>query len=86
MRIAPIPRHGPIRIGSSDISNCGGADRLSRPPSGALYLGALLLAYYDPDGRLVCAGRVGTDLTTAERERLWRRLCWRNSPTAVWAP
>ncbi len=38
------------------------------------YLGALLLAYYDPDGRLVYAGRAGTGINTAELERLWRRL------------
>jgi bifunctional non-homologous end joining protein LigD len=38
------------------------------------YLGALLLAYYDPDGRLVYAGRAGTGITAAELERLWRRL------------
>ena len=37
-------------------------------------LGALLLAYYDPDGRLVYAGRVGTGIDNAELERLWRRL------------
>src|SRR6195256_721063 len=37
-------------------------------------LGALLLAYYDPDGRLVYAGRAGTGINTAELERLWRRL------------
>jgi ATP-dependent DNA ligase len=34
----------------------------------------LLLAYYDPDGRLVYAGRVGTGINQAELERLWRRL------------
>jgi DNA ligase D-like protein (predicted ligase) len=38
------------------------------------YLGALLLAYYDPDGRLIYAGRAGTGIDTAELERLWRRL------------
>src|SRR6202030_1942541 len=38
------------------------------------HLAALLLAYYDPDGRLVYAGRVGTGINTAELERLWRRL------------
>ena len=38
------------------------------------YLGALLLAYYDPDGRLVYAGRAGTGINTAELERLWRRM------------
>jgi ATP-dependent DNA ligase len=34
----------------------------------------LLLAYYDPDGRLVYAGRVGTGIKQAELERLWHRL------------
>jgi bifunctional non-homologous end joining protein LigD len=38
------------------------------------WLGALLLGYYDPDGRLVYAGRAGTGINTAELERLWRRL------------
>jgi len=28
------------------------------------FLGALLLAYYDPDGRLVYAGRAGTGINT----------------------
>ena len=36
-------------------------------PEGARpWLGALLLAYYDPDGRLVYAGRVGTGIDHAE--------------------
>ena len=44
-------------------------------PEGARpWLGALLLAYYDPDGRLVYAGRVGTGIGLAELGRLWRRL------------
>jgi bifunctional non-homologous end joining protein LigD len=38
------------------------------------FLGALLLAYYDPEGRLVYAGRAGTGIGHAELERLWRRL------------
>jgi ATP-dependent DNA ligase len=38
------------------------------------WLGALLLAYYDPDGRLIYAGRAGTGIKQAELERLWRRL------------
>jgi bifunctional non-homologous end joining protein LigD len=38
------------------------------------YLGALLLAYYDPDGRLIYAGRVGSGIDNAELERLSRRL------------
>jgi ATP-dependent DNA ligase len=37
-------------------------------------LGALLLAYYTPDGRLVYAGRAGGGINNAELERLWRRL------------
>jgi DNA ligase D-like protein (predicted ligase) len=37
-------------------------------------LGALLLAYYDPEGRLVYAGRAGTGIKEAELERLWRIL------------
>jgi ATP-dependent DNA ligase len=44
-------------------------------PEGARpWLRALLLAYYDPDGRLVYAGRAGTGIKQAELERLWRRL------------
>jgi ATP-dependent DNA ligase len=36
-------------------------------PEGARpWLGALLLAYYDPDGRLVYAGRVGAGIDYAE--------------------
>jgi DNA ligase D-like protein (predicted ligase) len=38
------------------------------------WLGALLLPYYDPDGRLVYAGRAGTGIKQAELERLWRKL------------
>ena len=38
------------------------------------YIGALLLAYYDPDGRLVYAGRVGSGINQAELARLWRIL------------
>jgi bifunctional non-homologous end joining protein LigD len=38
------------------------------------FLGALLLGYYAPDGRLVYAGRVGTGINQAELARLWRRL------------
>jgi DNA ligase D-like protein (predicted ligase) len=44
------------------------------PEGSRPWLGALLLAYYDPDGRLVYAGRVGTGIKQAELERLWRRL------------
>src|ERR1700730_9722738 len=44
-------------------------------PEGARpWLGALLLAYYDADGRLVYAGRVGTGIGQAELGQLWRRL------------
>ena len=34
----------------------------------------MLLAYYDPDGRLIYAGRAGTGMNDAELQRLWRRL------------
>jgi len=37
-------------------------------------LGALLLAYYTPDRRLVSAGRAGVGINNAELERLRRRL------------
>ncbi len=37
-------------------------------------LGALLLAYYDPDGRLTYAGRAGTGISEEELERVWGRL------------
>ena len=43
------------------------------PEGGRPWLGALLLAYYDPDGRLVYAGRVGTGIDRAELGRLWQR-------------
>jgi ATP-dependent DNA ligase len=44
-------------------------------PEGARpWLGALLLAYYDPAGQLIYAGRAGTGIDYAELERLWRRL------------
>jgi DNA ligase D-like protein (predicted ligase) len=44
-------------------------------PQGARpWLGVLLLAYYDPDRRLVYAGRVGSGIDYAELGRLWRRL------------
>jgi bifunctional non-homologous end joining protein LigD len=44
------------------------------PEGSRSFLGALLLGYYDPGGKLVYAGRVGTGIDTAELERLWRRL------------
>src|SRR6202047_5670154 len=44
------------------------------PEGSRPWLGALLLAYHDPDGRLVYAGRVGTGIDQAELGRLWRRL------------
>ena len=44
------------------------------PEGNRPYLGAPLLAYYDPDGKLIYAGRVGTGIDAAELKRLWRRL------------
>jgi bifunctional non-homologous end joining protein LigD len=44
-------------------------------PEGARpFLGALLLGYYDPDDRLVFAGRVGSGINQAELQRLSRKL------------
>ena len=44
-------------------------------PEGARpHLGALLLGYYDPEGKLTYAGRAGTGINQAELERLWRKL------------
>jgi bifunctional non-homologous end joining protein LigD len=44
-------------------------------PEGSRHrIGALLLGYYTPDGKLVYAGRVGTGMPEAELERLWQRL------------
>jgi ATP-dependent DNA ligase len=44
------------------------------PKGSRPWLGALLLAYYDPDGRPVYAGRADTGIGHSELERLWRRL------------
>jgi bifunctional non-homologous end joining protein LigD len=44
-------------------------------PEGARpFLGALLLGYYDADGRLIFAGRVGSGINRAELQRLSRKL------------
>jgi ATP-dependent DNA ligase len=45
------------------------------PEGSRPWLGSLLLTYfYDPDGRLVYAGRAGTGIDHVELERLWCRL------------
>ena len=44
------------------------------PEGSRRFLGALLLAYYTPNGRLVYAGRAGGGINNAELERLWRLL------------
>jgi DNA ligase D-like protein (predicted ligase) len=44
------------------------------PEGSRPWLGALLLAHYDPDGPLIYAGRAGTGINYTELERLWRRL------------
>jgi bifunctional non-homologous end joining protein LigD len=46
----------------------------SEPEGRRPYLGSLLLGYYDPDGSLIYAGRVGSGIGNAELERLWRWL------------
>jgi bifunctional non-homologous end joining protein LigD len=42
----------------------------TEPEGSRPHLGALLLAYYAPDGRLVYAGRAGTGMNTAQLRRL----------------
>src|SRR6202023_2973549 len=44
------------------------------PDGSRPWLGARLLAYFDPRGRLVYAGRVGSGINQAELTRLWHRL------------
>jgi bifunctional non-homologous end joining protein LigD len=44
------------------------------PEGSRPHLGALLLACYDPNGRLTYAGRAGTGMSEEELERVWRRL------------
>jgi ATP-dependent DNA ligase len=46
----------------------------SDPEGSRPRIGALLLAYYTPDGRLTYAGRAGTGMSAGELERIWRRL------------
>jgi DNA ligase D-like protein (predicted ligase) len=46
----------------------------TEPEGSRPFLGALLLAYYTPEGRLVYAGRAGGGISDAELERLWHRL------------
>jgi bifunctional non-homologous end joining protein LigD len=44
-------------------------------PEGSRHrIGALLLGYYTPDGKLIYAGRVGTGMPVVELERLYGRL------------
>lgn len=46
----------------------------SEPEGSRPYLGALLLAYYDDDGRLVYPGRAGTGMSQAELKRIYEKL------------
>jgi ATP-dependent DNA ligase len=62
VKVKCLHREEFVVIGWTDIEG-------SRPR-----LGALLLGYFDPDGQLVYAGRVGTGIKQAELQRLWRRL------------
>ena len=44
------------------------------PEGSRPFIGALLLGYYDPAGRLIYAGRVGTGIRASQLEDLLRRL------------
>jgi bifunctional non-homologous end joining protein LigD len=55
------------------------------PEGSRPWLGALLLAYYDPEGRLVYAGRAGTGIKQAELARV--SVGKPRAPTALgWVP
>jgi ATP-dependent DNA ligase len=43
------------------------------PDGSRPFIGALLLRYYSPDGRLVYAGRVGLGMRADQLEDLWKR-------------
>jgi ATP-dependent DNA ligase len=44
-------------------------------PEGSRHrIGALLLGYYTPEGKIIYAERAGTGMPVAELERLWQRL------------
>ena len=44
-------------------------------PEGSRHrIGALLLGYYTPDGKLIYAGRAGAGMLDVELERLWQCL------------
>jgi hypothetical protein len=47
----------------------------SDPEGSRPYVGALLLGYYESDGRLVCAGRVGTGMSQ-KTLRVGRAILW----------
>jgi DNA ligase D-like protein (predicted ligase) len=62
LKVKCLNREGFVVIGWSD-------------PEGSRHrIGSLLLGYYTPDGKLIYAGRVGTGMSVAELERVWRRL------------
>ena len=46
----------------------------TNPQGGRRYLGALLLGYYNKDGRLIFAGRAGAGMDGAELKRLSAKL------------
>jgi ATP-dependent DNA ligase len=46
----------------------------SEPEGSRPYLGALLLAYYDDEGRLIYAGRAGTGRSQVELKRVYDKL------------
>jgi hypothetical protein len=66
------PRRPPPQKRKSTAKNSSWAG--PTPEGSRPHLGALLLAYYAPDGRLVYAGRAGTGMPVRELARLAARL------------
>ena len=88
-RNAPMPPTLPAIADCGSRSNACTARNLSWwarpiPREGGRGSARCLLAYHDPEGRLVYAGRAGVGIRQAELERLWRRALGRGArPSAA---
>jgi bifunctional non-homologous end joining protein LigD len=72
-----------VRIGNRQEFVVGGWEAGAGGRSGGI--GALLLGYYDGDGRLVYAGQVGTGFTARKLAELGRRLAGLRRPASPFA-